>query len=274
MRVLSSAVVLIAWVCTPGCTFDRSGVAVHDRDAAGPDRSGPDARRRDGRPLDSRGADAWRDLAPGDLPRADAPPRNLPPLPDAPPLLPDTGGCLVESFASGLGPVQPKTGQWVVGGGVVRQSQTGGGNFAAIAGVTFSDYVVSAYLTVHSTFPKSGWVVGAAVGVRLQPGPALTPRQYLCGVYPGSNALVIVHCSGGDPNTTCQVVRQTGPAVAVGQQVLVRATVVGTSLTCELPGLGGSTTYNTGGLTSGGPTLITQYVDASYDDLSVCPHVP
>jgi hypothetical protein len=61
--------------------------------------------------------------------------------------------------------------------------------------------------------------------------------------------------------------------VSVGQKVLVRATIVGNQLTCELPLLGGKKTFTTG-LTSGGPTLITQFTDASYDDLKVCPLKP
>jgi len=59
--------------------------------------------------------------------------------------------------------------------------------------------------------------------------------------------------------------------VTVSQNCLAldRATIVGTLLTCEFPLLGGTLTHDTG-LTTGGPTLITQYTDASYDDLKVC----
>jgi hypothetical protein len=140
-----------------------------------------------------------------------------------------------------------------------------------INGVTASNYVVSALVTVNSLFPKpSGWVIGAALGVRVQSGTQ-TPQQWLCGIYPGSSALVVVHCSGGDPSTTCFIQTQAAPSIAVGQQVRVRAKMVGTTLTCDLPQLGGGPITRNTGLTSGGPTLITQFVDASYDDLSVCP---
>jgi hypothetical protein len=287
MRILPSPSVLgIVSVCAlcAGCVFDSKGLPPYNTTA-------PDA--SDGSVADKQhlevSADAPRDQLLHDQPLHDQPLTDWPipdrPLldqpvqdtkspPDAPPVKPDTGGCLVENFASGLGKVQPKSGQWALSGGALRQSKTGGGNYAVITGVAASDYVVSALVTVHSKFPKTGWTVGAALGVRLQPGTALTPRQYLCGVYPGTAGLVIVYCSGGDPNNTCTVVRKTGPQINLGQQVLVRATMVGTTLTCELPQLSGSTTYSTGGLTSGGPTLITQYVDASYDNLSVCPHAP
>jgi hypothetical protein len=217
-----------------GCTFDRSGLALAPRLDTSHDRA--DAARLDGastRPESSRdgpidgqvdrpGAD--RSSLEAALP--DQRREKLPldqPIPDQPPPKPDSGGCLTESFATGLGQVLPKTGQWALSGGALRQSVAGGGNYAVIDGVTASNYVVSARVTVHSLFPKPGWTRGAALGVRLQAG-TLTPRQYLCGVYPGTQALVIVHCSGGDPNNTCQVVKQAGPAVAIGATVLVRAT--------------------------------------------------
>lgn len=285
----ASVATLSLWALTSACTFDRSGLtpapadSARDRasDAARLDSSldlpTPEDRERaaDGEPDRPRG-DARRleaslpDAPLVDKPRLDQPPSVDQPPKDKPPLKPDSNGCLTESFTSGLGPVQPKTGQWAVTGGVLRQSVAGGGNYATIAGVSASNYVASARLTVHSLFPKAGWVRGAALGVRLQAGTG-TPRQYLCGAYPGNSGLVVVYCSGGDPNTTCQVVKQTLPSVSLGVQLLVRATVVGSTLTCELPELGGKTTYTTGSLTQGGPTLITQYADASYDDLSVCP---
>jgi hypothetical protein len=270
------------------CTFDRSGLSPAPSDATR-DRASDVARLDASQGLDQRSLERAGDGEPDrpgdgrrlegplpDKPRLDQarldkpPPVDLAPK-DKPPLKPDTVGCVTASFTSGLGPVQPKTGTWTLGGGVLRQTASGGGNYATIAGAGASNYAASALVTVHALHPKPGWIRGAALGVRLQAGSAGTPRQYLCGAYPGNQGLVVVHCSGGDPNTTCQVAAQAGPQVAIGQQVLVRATVVGSTLTCELPLLAGKLTYPTGGLTSGGPTLITQYADASYDDLSACP---
>jgi hypothetical protein len=219
---------------------------------------------------DSQSLDAAVDLA-VDHP----PPQDLQPLdalvPDLP--WPGGGGCLFEGFTSGMGPVQPDSGSWALAADALRQSATGAGNYAVINGVTAADYFVEASITVHQSFPKLGWTEGASLGVRFQGGTDETPRQYLCGVYPGSNGLVVVHCSGGNPNNTCKVQQTTGPPVSTGQPWLVRATVVGNQLTCELPQVGAKLTHAMG-LSSGGPTLITQYADASYDDLKVCPLSP
>jgi hypothetical protein len=281
-----------ACALSSGCVFDSSGLSPRDMlqqdtsrdratDAPRPDTDGAWA---DGRRLEAS-TDGQRDQLLHDQPVKDLPVKDRPPAKDVTPpdktlpdktlpdktVKPDTGGCLVEDFTSGLGQVQSKSGQWALSNGALRQSQTGAGNYAVIAGVTASNYVVSALITVNSLFskPTSGWVIGAALGVRVQSGTQ-TPEQWLCGIYPGSSALVVVHCTGGDPSTTCFIQTQAGPTIAVGQQVRVRAKMVGPVLTCDLPQLGGTITRNTG-LSSGGPTLITQFVDASYDDLSVCP---
>lgn len=223
----------------------------------------------DGPPSDAAPDGPLPDVAP-DGPPADttppadtAPPADTVPTPDGPPYF------VKEEFSSGMGSVTPGSGTWSVSGGTLSQSSTTQNGVYAVAPVSAASYIAETRLAIHSIQGVGSVAEGAGLGVRVQSqgNPSNPPGQYNCFISADSHIFGIVECSGGQ--TYCPVRSSTPVSFSYNTYYVIRATVSGSSITCQLPSQNKTLSINDSTFPTGGVALVTFHASASFDYLRV-----
>lgn len=166
-----------------------------------------------------------------------------------------------------MGVVSPKSGNWTVQNGQLRQSNDNGNGFYALVPVSANDYVVETRVTIHRIEGVSQ-TEGAGLGVRVQsPASQWTPAQYICIVSPDTNQFVLGRCNG--TQQYCAALSTSPLAISLDTAYRIRARVQGSTLTCELPDHNRTLTANNLTWASGDVSLLTLYAEAFFDYLTV-----
>jgi len=230
----------------------------------------------DGPPADARpdgpSADAAPDGPPSDA-APDGPPADTTPPDTTPPdIIPTPDGPLYyvkEEFSSGMGSVTPKSGSWSVGSGTLDQSSSSQNGVYAVVPVAAASYIAETRMAIHSIQGVGSVAEGAGLGVRVQSqgNPSNPPGQYTCFLSADSKLFGIVECSGGQ--TYCPIRSSTPVSFSYNTYYVVRATVSGSSITCQLPSQNKTLSINDSTYPTGGAALVTFHASASFDYLRV-----
>ena len=204
--------------------------------------------------------------------------------PDAPPRPSDSAGLefgrpdvtpyyLYELFNNSAGAVKAGGCTWNINKGFLNQDANYYNGCWVQAEVPANDYTAETYLQVHQIQSVKDWSEGAGLGVRVQANssiPPVPPLMYVCAVSPDADQLVVARCPGSIFNN-CTIMDSRPVSISVGKPYLVRVTVKGANLSCQLPVLGKTINYPQINLLKGGVSMITFFARASFDYLLVSP---
>jgi hypothetical protein len=200
-----------------------AGIDAIPRDQAAPDMAAPDM--------------ALPDTALPDMALSDTASPDLQPPADL--VTPDLDPTLLfdEQFQSGLGNLTPAKGSWSHSSGAAKQdSALENGNYALL-NPPGDDYEVETSLVIESTRQLSSRKEGAGIGLRVIAGaPVSPPRMIACWLSPDDNVLAISGCDG--MSAACRRLKDVSFNVQLGVSYRLRASVIGTRVTCEAPDQG------------------------------------
>lgn len=284
-----SCLVVIGLAALGGCwDWSRPRSLLEEADAGWPDAQAAEAGTldvsADGPRLEGSVADLPVDAV-ADVPTVDAlPPPDLPAMdttvgPDLPKpdttvdLLPiDVGPpvYLDEPFTTSKGSSTAETGNWVLSGGGLTQTDTSYNGRYIVYGAPVSDYVAESELTINN-LPPDPWLQGAGIGVRVQGGAVASypPAMYVCVISPDGNWLGIIKCPGGTTYDCNLPIKQISNPFSVGVAYRMTMRAQGSTLTCALPDLGLSVVATDSSYTTGGVTLATFQTSTTFAYLKV-----
>jgi hypothetical protein len=179
-----------------------------------------------------------------------------------------------EDFELGLGDVSAASSTCVVDGGKLTQQSDKVLGVCGTLFVPYDDYRVEATVTVEGLRPDPLELLwqGAGIGVRVQdtgPPAEETPGYYACIVTPDGGSLSVAFCK--PLAKVCEEVQYEVASINLKAPYKLRASVIGDSLVCEIPGVAGPLGHQIKDYTTGAVSLVSLAASAAFDDLSVEP---
>jgi hypothetical protein len=109
---------------------------------------------------------------------------------------------------------------------------------------------------------------GAGLGLRIQPQSGTAPAgQYGCAVIADISSFALVKCTGTD--AVCFIQKMTAMSFSLGSSYVVRATMAGNTLTCDLPAQSKSLSFTDGAFPTGAVGVGCYCAEATFDYLKV-----